>query len=67
MKTLIRILMLLAVIQLQAQEDENASASNNDNTVIAEEVNRQDKVVETALGIKKLQLSIVDKFLQQAC
>ena len=53
MKTLIRILMLLAVIQLQAQEDENASASNNDNTVIAEEVNRQDKVVETALGIKK--------------
>jgi len=56
MKKIIQILFLCAAFQLYAQETSNVS--NTSDVVLTEETNEHDKVVETALGIKKKKSEI---------
>ncbi|MFD2823742.1 TonB-dependent receptor plug domain-containing protein [Lacinutrix iliipiscaria] len=48
MKTIIQIFLICAVFQLQAQSDKN-----NDNTILTQNVDEEDELVVTALGLKR--------------
>ena len=52
MKTLIQIVLICAVFQLQAQEDQT-KASNSDNSEITTNIQEEEELITTALGVKR--------------
>jgi len=52
MKTFIQIVLICAVFQLQAQDDKT-KASNTDNSVLTDNIQEEEELITTALGVKR--------------